>query len=126
MTRTAKHTKPTQNSHDAAYGHRYDGFGGSAQASHGVSWSHTVTESGSSAWITDGSGNACTERSRSVNQHLQYLPFGESFIDQRTNHDIRFKFTTKEEDSETGYQYFGARYLPAGKVNVNKLRKIIA
>ena len=110
MTRTAKHTKPTQNSHDAAYGHRYDGFGGSAQASHGVSWSHTVTESGSSAWITDGSGNACTERSRSVNQHLQYLPFGESFIDQRTNHDIRFKFTTKEEDSETGYQYFGARY----------------
>jgi RHS repeat-associated protein len=69
-----------------------------------------VTEPGSSAWITDGSGNACTERSRSVNQHLQYLPFGESFIDQRTNHDIRFKFTTKEEDSETGYQYFGARY----------------
>jgi hypothetical protein len=44
MTRTAKHTKPTQNSHDAAYGHRYDGFGGSAQASHGLSPSHTVTE----------------------------------------------------------------------------------
>jgi RHS repeat-associated protein len=118
MIITAKHTEPTQNSHAAAYGYKYmyDGFGGNAQASHGVSWSHTVTESGSSAWITDGSGNACTARSRSVNQHLQYLPFGESFIDQRTNHDIRFKFTTKEEDSETGYQYFGARYLPAGKV----------
>jgi RHS repeat-associated protein len=38
------------------------------------------------------------------------MPFGESFIDQRTNHDIRCKFTTKEEDLETGYQYFGARY----------------
>jgi len=65
---------------------------------------------GSSSWITDASGNACAERSRSISQHLQYLPFGEQFIDQRTNHDIRFKFTTKEEDSETGYAYFGARY----------------
>ena len=48
MTRTAKHTKPTQNSNTAAYGYKYmyDGFGGSAQASHGVAWSHTVTELG--------------------------------------------------------------------------------
>jgi hypothetical protein len=63
MTRTAKHTEPTQNSHVAAYGYKYNGFGGSAQASHGVSPRHTVTEPDSSAWITDGSGNACTERS---------------------------------------------------------------
>ena len=81
---------------------KYDGFGGSAQASHGVSWSHTVTELSSSSWITDANGN--------VNQYLQYLAFGEQFIDQRTNHDIRYKFTTKEEDLETGYQYFGAHY----------------
>jgi hypothetical protein len=49
MTRTAKHTEPTQNSHTAAYGYkyRYDGFGGSAQASHGLSPRHTVTELGS-------------------------------------------------------------------------------
>ena len=39
------------------------------------------------------------------------MPFGEQFIDQRqTGHDIRFKFTGKERDSETGYSYFGARY----------------
>ena len=58
---------------------------------------------GSSSWITDASGN--------VNQHLQYMPFGEQFIDQRaTSHDIRFKFTGKERDAETGYSYFGARY----------------
>ena len=65
MTRTAKHTEPTQNSHAAAYGYKYmyDGFGGSAQASHGLYPSHTVTELGSPACITDGSGNACTERS---------------------------------------------------------------
>ena len=57
---------------------------------------------GSSAWITDASGN--------VNQHLQYMPFGESFIDQRSEHDIRYKFTGKERDEETGFDYFGARY----------------
>jgi hypothetical protein len=70
MTRTAKHTEPTQNSHAAAYGYKYmyNGFGGSAQASHGLSPRHTVTEPDSSAWITDANGN--------VNQHLQYLAFG--------------------------------------------------
>jgi len=57
---------------------------------------------GSSAWITDASGN--------VNQHMQYMPFGESFINQRSEHDVRFKFTGKERDSETGFDYFGARY----------------
>ena len=61
----------------------------------------------SSSWITDTSS--------SVKQHLQYLPFGEQFIDQRQiGHDIRFKFTGKERDSETGYSYFGARYYDAG------------
>jgi RHS repeat-associated protein len=110
MKQRIPHTKPTTNSHAAAYGYEYrhDGFGGSAQASHGVAWRHTVTELSSSAWITDNVGD--------VNQYLQYLPFGESFIDQRTNHDIRFKFTSKERDKETGFDYFGARYLPAGKV----------
>jgi hypothetical protein len=56
MIITAKHTEPTQNSPAAAYGYtyRYNGFGGSAQASHGLSPRHTVTEPGSSVWITDG------------------------------------------------------------------------
>ncbi len=58
---------------------------------------------GSSSWITYTDG--------SVTQHMQNLPFGEPFIDQRaTSYDIRYKFTGKEMDSETGYQYFGARY----------------
>ncbi len=61
----------------------------------------------SSSWITDASG--------SVNQYLAYLPFGEQFIDQRqTGHDIRFKFTGKERDAETGMDYFGARYYDSG------------
>jgi len=42
----------------------------------------------SSSWITDASG--------SVNQHLQYMPFGEQFIDQwAKKHDIRFKLLVR-------------------------------
>ena len=45
-------------------------------------------------------------------QHLQYLPFGEPFVDQRTTgYHERFTFTGKERDEETGYGYFGARYM---------------
>jgi len=62
---------------------------------------------GSSSWITDASGN--------VNQHLAYMPYGEQFIDERNDsHDIRFKFTGKERDRETGFDYFGARYYSSG------------
>lgn len=44
-------------------------------------------------------------------QHLQYLPYGESFINQRiTQYDARYTFSGKEKDLETDYGYFGARY----------------
>ena len=100
MPQKPTHTAPPPNSQAAAYGFEHV----ESMASQGVALSHTVTKfTLSSSWITDASG--------SVNQHLQYLPFGEQFIDQRqTGHDIRFKFTGKEKDSETGYTYFGARY----------------
>ena len=59
---------------------------------------------GSASWITDASGAAV--------QHLQYLPFGERFVDQRTSgYCERFTFTGKERDEETGFGYFGARYM---------------
>ena len=59
---------------------------------------------GSASWITDASGTAV--------QHLQYLPYGERFVDQRTSgYCERFTFTGKERDEETGYGYFGARYM---------------
>ncbi len=58
---------------------------------------------GSASWITDESGSPI--------QHLQYLPFGEPFVDQRmTNYSERFTFTGKERDEETGYYYHGARF----------------
>ena len=61
---------------------------------------------GSSSWITDKDGNAL--------QHLSYLPFGEVFANQKasgSSFDAEFKFSGKPLDLETGYSYFGARYL---------------
>ncbi|MPL98533.1 hypothetical protein SDC9_44739 [bioreactor metagenome] len=43
-------------------------------------------------------------------QHLQYLPFGETFVDQQNDYDSRYTFSAKEKDDETQYSYFGARY----------------
>ncbi len=59
---------------------------------------------GSASWITNAAGMPI--------QHLQYLPFGERFVDQRsTGYSERFTFTGKERDKETGFGYFGARYM---------------
>ena len=59
---------------------------------------------GSASWITDNGGLAV--------QHLQYLPYGERYVDQRAaGYNERFTFTGKERDEETGYGYFGARYM---------------
>lgn len=86
---------------------------------------------GSSSLITDANGQ--------LDQHYQYLPFsrrdcadvrsttqlarpnpdepsselrqgGEPFVSQKMNTGVRFTFSAKERDSETGLSYFGARY----------------
>jgi len=60
---------------------------------------------GSSTFITDAAGNPY--------QFLQYLPFGEPFVSQHINIDgwaTLYTFSAKEQDAETGYHYFGARY----------------
>ena len=58
---------------------------------------------GSASWITNGSGTPV--------QHLQYMPYGEPLVNERTSsYNERFTFTGKERDSETGFSYFGARY----------------
>ncbi len=57
---------------------------------------------GSASWITNNTGLPV--------QHLQYLPFGEHFVNERSAaYDERFTFTGKERDAETGYYYHGAR-----------------
>ena len=58
---------------------------------------------GSASWITDDQGGAV--------QYLHYMPFGELWENQQaSDYDERFKFTGKERDTETGYDYFGARF----------------
>ena len=59
---------------------------------------------GSSSWITTTNGSSV--------QHLHYLPWGEDFINQRSSHfdGVRYTFSAKEKDSETGLSYFGSRY----------------
>ena len=46
--------------------------------------------------------------------NIHYAPYGELLASQHTygsNYDERYKFTGKERDAESGYDYFGARYL---------------
>ncbi len=60
---------------------------------------------GSSSLITDGSG--------AVTQHLEYVPFGDVFVDERrsaSSWTTPYLFSAKERDEETGLTYFGARY----------------
>jgi RHS repeat-associated protein len=114
MNQRISHTEPNPNSYVAAYGYKYDGFVWFKNMDELMQQDNDEEDLyfyhgdhlGSSSWITDASGN--------VNQYLAYMPFGESFIDQRSGNDIRFKFTGKERDSETGFDYFGARYYASG------------
>ena len=59
---------------------------------------------GSSSWITYTDGSAV--------EHLHYLPWGEDFVNQKSNifDGARYTFSAKEKDAETGCSYFGARY----------------
>ena len=58
---------------------------------------------GSSSYITNLAGN--------VSQHMEYLPFGETLVDEHLNsRNSPFKYNGKEFDEETGNYYYGARY----------------
>ena len=63
---------------------------------------------GSSSLITDAFGN--------VTQQLDYLPYGEVFLEKRSqdpdvDYFTPYKFNGKELDEETGLYYYGARYM---------------
>lgn len=58
---------------------------------------------GSSSYITNTSGE--------ISQHMEYLPFGETLVEEHLNsHNSPFKFNGKEYDAETGNYYMSARY----------------
>ena len=59
---------------------------------------------GSASWITN--------KYAEPEQYIHYAPYGELLANQQVNtYDERYKFTGKERDAETGYDYFGARFL---------------
>jgi len=60
-----------------------------------------------------GSSSLITDELGSIVQHLEYVPFGETFIDERKSQSswtTPYLFSSKERDEETGLLYFGARY----------------
>ena len=60
---------------------------------------------GSAAYLTNDDGK--------VTQALNYLPYGEDWVDVRYDLDPRlgqYTFNGKEKDHESGFHYYGARY----------------
>ena len=59
---------------------------------------------GSSAYLTDDAG--------AITQTLNYLPYGEDWVDVHNspNYLSRYKYNGKEKDPESGLHYYGARY----------------
>ncbi len=58
---------------------------------------------GSSSYVTDADGE--------LYEHLQYFPFGETWVQEKSNtQQAPYLFTAKELDEETGLYYHGARY----------------
>ena len=75
----------------------------------------TSTPTGSYFYHSDhlGSSSLITDASGAIVQHLEYVPFGETFIDERRSQSswtTPYLFSGKEQDEETGLLYFGARY----------------
>jgi RHS repeat-associated protein len=58
---------------------------------------------GSSSYLTNQLGN--------ITQHVEYIPFGEVFVEERNEKwNTPYLFNGKELDEETGLYYYGARY----------------
>jgi len=62
-----------------------------------------------------GSAQLVTDWRGSIYEHLEYTPYGELWVDHATSevgmNPTLFRFTGKELDVETGFYYYGTRYL---------------
>jgi RHS repeat-associated protein len=55
-----------------------------------------------------------TDLNGKLYEHLEYFPFGESWVEENSNTQrTPYLFSAKELDEETGLYYFGARYYDA-------------
>ncbi|HTC20886.1 MAG TPA: RHS repeat-associated core domain-containing protein, partial [bacterium] len=59
-----------------------------------------------------GSTGYLTDQNGALSEHIEYLPFGETWTQQDRGTQIfpDYEFSGKELDTETGLYYFGARY----------------
>ena len=62
-----------------------------------------------------GSSNAITNGSGNFHEHVEYFPYGETWVEERVagGENLPHKFTGKELDPETGLYYYGYRYRDA-------------
>jgi RHS repeat-associated protein len=62
-----------------------------------------------------GSAQVVTNWNGQIHERLEYTPYGELWIDWKGDSALEdstpFRFTGKEMDAETGFYYYGARYL---------------
>ncbi|WP_225850198.1 SpvB/TcaC N-terminal domain-containing protein [Streptomyces sp. HPF1205] len=56
----------------------------------------------STQFVTDAHGR--------LTEHVQYLPAGETWVEEHPSQPIPYQYTGKELDPETGLYYYGARY----------------
>ncbi len=57
-----------------------------------------------------GSSTQISDMGQKIIHHIEYMPTGEQFLEQRDYWHTPFKFNGKELDEETGLYYYGARY----------------
>ncbi len=58
-----------------------------------------------------GSSNTLTDITGLPFQHMEYMPFGETFVEENIgSYSTPYRFTSKELDDETGLYYYDARY----------------
>jgi RHS repeat-associated protein len=60
-----------------------------------------------------GSSSVVTNMNGQFHEHIEYFPYGETWVHEKASDDaqsMRYKFTGKEQDPETGLYYYGARY----------------
>jgi len=62
-----------------------------------------------------GSAQVVTNSEGKIHERLEYTPYGELWIDWKSETALEdktpFRFTGKEMDAETGFYYYGARYM---------------
>lgn len=68
----------------------------------GLSYYYHTNQINSVNYVSDITGKAV--------QHIEYLPYGQVFMENRQGYSSQFTFSDKEEDRESGLTYFGARY----------------